>query len=101
MKNEYDELLDRLFSAARSRKPDTAAIEEHFETRLMARIEEQQSKQQLWFAWSWRLVPWFATIVLIVGIVSVIYDPLRSSDLFTAFDNGHEEYMTTSLLAGD
>ena len=100
MKNEYDELLDRLFLVARSRKPDTAAIEEHFETRLLARIKEQRSKQPLWFAWSWRLVPWFATIVIILGIVSVIYDHLGSSDLFTKFDNGYEEYMTTSLLTG-
>ena len=101
MKDEYDEQLDRLFLAARAIKPDTAEIEEYFETRLLARIEEQRGKQPSWFAWSWRLVPWFATIVIIVGLVSVIYDPLRTSDLFATFDNGHEEYMTTSLLAGD
>lgn len=101
MKNEYDEQLDRLFLAARSRKPDTAAIEEYFETRLLARLEEQRSKQTLWFAWSWRLVPWFATIVIIVGIVSVIYNPVRSSDLFASFNNGDEEYVTASLLAGE
>ena len=101
MENEYDAQLDRLFLAARSKKLDTAAIEEHFETRLMARIEEQQSKQQLWFAWSWRLVPWFVTIVIIIGIFSVIYDPQRSSDLFASLDNGDEEYVTASLLAGN
>lgn len=101
MENEYDEQLDRLFLAARSRKPDTAAIEEYFETRLLARIEEQLSKQTLWFAWSWRLVPWFATIVIIVGIVTAIYNPLKSSDLFASLDNGDEEYMTASLLAGE
>jgi len=101
MENEHDELLDRLFLEARSRKADTAAVEEHFETRLMARIEEQRNKQTLWFAWSWRLVPWFATIVIIVGIVSVIYNPLRSSDLFASLDNGDEESITTSLLVGE
>ncbi len=101
MKNEYDEQLDRLFLAARAIKPDTAEIEEYFETRLLARIEEQRSKQPLWFAWSWRLVPWFATVVIIIGIISVIYDPLRSGDLFASLDNGDEEYVTASLLAGD
>ena len=101
MENEYDEQLDRLFLAARSRKPDTAAVEEYFETRLMARIEEQRSKQPLWNAWSWRLVPWFATVVIIIGIVCAIYNPLRSSDLFASLDNGDEEYITASLLAGD
>jgi hypothetical protein len=101
MENEYDEQLDRLFLAARSRKPDTAAVEEYFETRLMAKIEERQSRQPLWNAWSWRLVPWFATVVIIIGIVSAIYNPLRSSDLFAFLDNGDEEFMTASLLAGD
>ena len=101
MENEYDELLERMFLAARSRKPDTATVEEYFETRLLARIEEQRSKQTLWNAWSWRLVPWFATVVIIIGIVSAIYNPLRSSDLFASLDNGDEEFMTASLLAGD
>ncbi len=100
MKDKHDELVDKLFAAARARKPDTAAIEAHFETRLLARLEEQQSSQTLWLAWTWRLIPWFATIVVIVGIGSVIYDPMRSSDLFAQFTNGYEEYLTTSLLAG-
>ena len=100
MKNEHDEQLDRLFLAARSIKPDTAEIEEYFETRLLARIEEQQSNLASWPVWTWRLIPWFATIVIIVGIGSVMYDPMRSSDLFAQFTNGYEEYLTTSLLAG-
>jgi len=101
MENEYDAQLDRLFLAARAIKPDTAAIEEYFETRLLAKIEEQRGKQPSWFAWSWRLVPWFVTIVIIIGIFSVIYDPQRSSDLFASLDNGDEEYVTASLLAGN
>ena len=101
MKNEHDEQLDRLFLAARSIKPDTAEIEEYFETRLLARIEEQRGKQPSWFAWSWRFVPWFAIVVIIIGIVNAVYDPLRSNDLFASLDNGDEEYMTASLLAGD
>ena len=100
MKDEQDKLLDKLFTAARSTRPDTAAIEDHFETRLLARIEEQRSSQTLWFAWAWRLIPWFATIVIVVGIGNVVLDPARSSDLFSTFTNGYEEYLTTSLLAG-
>src|SRR5690349_5921344 len=100
MKDKYDELLDKLFLAARSRKPDTAAIEAHFETRLLARIEEQRTSQASWPVWTWRLIPWFVTIAVIVGIGSIVYDPTRSSDLFATLTNGYEEYLTTSLLAG-
>jgi len=100
MKDKHDELLDELFLTVRSKKQDTAAIEANFETRLLAKIDEQQSSQTLWPFWTWRLIPWFATIVVIVGIGSVIFDPTRSSDLFAQFTNGYEDYLTTSLLAG-
>ena len=100
MNDKRDELLDQLFVAARSSKPDTAAIEAHFETRLLARMEEHRTGRALWPVWTWRLIPWFATIVIIVGIGSIVYDPLRSSDPFAQFTNGYEEYLTTSLLAG-
>ena|ERR1039457_3607378 len=100
MKDKQDELLDKLFMTVRSLKPDTASVEAHFETRLLARLEEQQSSQTLWPVWTWRLIPWFATIVVIVGIGSAMYDPLLSNDLFGHFTNGYEEYLTTSLLTG-
>jgi hypothetical protein len=100
MKNNHDEQLDQLFAALRSKKPDTATVEAHFETRLLARIEEQQGSQAAWFNWTWRLIPWFTTIVIIVGIGSVLYDPTRSGDLFAPLSNGYEDYLTTTLLAG-
>lgn len=100
MKDKHDELLDKLFLAVRSEKPDTAAVEDHFETRLLARIEEQQGSESLLPVWTWRLMPWFATIVVIVGIGAVVSDPARSSDLFATFTNGYEDFVATSLLAG-
>jgi hypothetical protein len=100
MKDKHDELLDKLFSTVRADKPDTAAVENHFETRLLARIEEQQGNEASLPVWTWRLMPWFATIVVMVGIGAVLYDPARSSDLFATFTNGYEEYVATSLLAG-
>ena len=57
MKNKYDDLLDRLLLAARLRKPDMAAIEEHFETRLMANLAERREGWRGWSAWAWRLLP--------------------------------------------
>ncbi len=101
MNDENDRLLDRLFEAARSVRPDTAAIEEHFETRLLGRMEEEQrSSQGSWSAWAWRLLPWFATIAVIVGIGSIACDPARSGDLFATLTGGYDEYLTASLLAG-
>jgi hypothetical protein len=75
MKDNHDELLDKLFLVARSIKPDTSAIEAHFESRLLARIiEEQRSSLALWPVWTWRLMPWFVIIVIIVEIGNMVYD---------------------------
>jgi hypothetical protein len=100
MKDDRDELLDRLFTAARSMKPDTAGVEEYFETRLLARIRERRNRQMEWATWSWRLVPIFTVIIVMIGIGGAVIDPARSGDLFASFTNGYEEYLTTSLLAG-
>ena len=100
MKDERDELLDNLFRTARTMKPDTAAVEEHFETRLMASIGERRNSQELWSFWIWRLVPVFSAMVIVLGIGSVFMDPGTSNDLSSLFINGYEEYLTTSLIAG-
>jgi hypothetical protein len=100
MRDGQDELPDRLFQAARAAGPETAAIEDRVETRLMARLEEQRSSRAAWFSRTWRLVPWFATIVILVGAGSICFDPARSTDLFAPFAGGCEEYLFASLLAG-
>jgi hypothetical protein len=100
MKDERDELLDQMFSAARARKPDFVSIEEHFETRLMANLAERRERGGWWSAWAWRLVPWFATIVIIVGAAGYLFDPGRSSDIFAMFA-GDDEYQVSSLFIGE
>ena len=100
MKDERDELLDELFRKARLMKPDTGSVEEHFETRLLAVMEEKRNDQALWSAWSWRLVPWLAIFVVIVGIGSFTIDPVRSSDLFATFSSSDDDYQITNMLAG-
>jgi lipopolysaccharide export LptBFGC system permease protein LptF len=98
MKDERDELLDQLFCTVRSMKPDTAAVEEHFETRLMAGLEERRESRALWSVWAWRLVPWFSIIVIIVAAGSVLIDPSRSGDMFAVFTGGDDEYQVSSLI---
>jgi lipopolysaccharide export LptBFGC system permease protein LptF len=97
MKDKRDELLDQLFRTVRTMKPDTAAAEEYFETRLMAGLEERRESRALWSAWAWRLVPWFSIIVIIVAAGSVLIDPGRSGDMFAVF-NGGDEYQVSSLI---
>jgi hypothetical protein len=81
-------------------KPDTAAIEEHFETRLLAGLRERRESRVGWSVWAWRLVPWFSIIVIIVAVGGVIIDPARSSDLFAMF-TGDDEYQVASLFIGE
>ncbi|HTP64088.1 MAG TPA: hypothetical protein VMJ66_01765 [Geobacteraceae bacterium] len=100
MKDERDELLDRLFSAARMKKLDFADTGDYFETRLMATLAERREGRRTWSAWSWRLVPWFATLVIIIGIAGYLFDTGRSGDLFATF-TGDDEYQVSSLVAGE
>ncbi len=100
MKDDRDELLDRLFQAARGRKADTCVMEEHFETRLMARLAERREGRGAWSAWAWRLAPWFATVAILVGVAGYLFDPGRANDL-SAMYNGTYEYQVSSLYFGE
>jgi hypothetical protein len=68
MKSE--EYLNRLFAAARTAPPDTAAVEYGFETRLLARLRSERESNLSWAVWSWRLMPALATLVIAVGVWS-------------------------------
>lgn len=60
-----DEPLDRLFAAVRANPPDTARAEFAFETRLLARVRAESKSS--WYAWAWRLCPYFAALALAAG----------------------------------
>lgn len=61
-------MSDKLFKAARATKPDTSRVEYGFETRLLARLRTERSQPVAWFAWTWKLMPVFAAVVLALGI---------------------------------
>jgi hypothetical protein len=61
-----DETLERLFHAAREEHCDTSRFEYAFETRFLARLREDRSFGL--FAWAWKLTPFFAAVVLAVGL---------------------------------
>ena len=100
MKDERDELLERLFSAARRKNPDIAVTGDYFETRLMATLAKRREGRGSWSVPAWRLIPWFAAIFIVVGITGYLLDPGRSGDLFAAF-SGDDEYQVSSLIAGE
>jgi len=74
-----DDKLNRLFAAARQSKPDTARVEFGFETRLAARLRAERGRPALWAAWTWRLMPAFAAVVLALGVWN--YAALVETDL--------------------
>lgn len=100
MNHNEDENLDRLFAAARPFSPDTSEQENHFETRVMARILEQRSPRTMWLSWVWRFIPAFAVVVVILGAATLITETNRSPDILAAIVNGHEHQLITSYLTG-
>ncbi len=100
MRDDRDEFVDRLFRAGRARRVDFAPLEEHFETRLMAGIAERRETRGMWSAWAWRLVPWFAALLIMVGASGLILERGRSGDLFATFA-GDDEFQVSSLFMGE
>jgi hypothetical protein len=65
MNTEHDRRLEALFAAARANPTDTGSAEFAFETRLLARIQEERSTSV--FCWAWKLAPYFAALALAAG----------------------------------
>jgi hypothetical protein len=61
-----DEQLDALLRAARDDAPDTARADYAFETRLAARLRAERNES--WFAWAWRLSPFFAALAVATAV---------------------------------
>jgi hypothetical protein len=101
MNDNADERLDRLFAAARTVPVDTFALEEHFETRLMARLGERRREGIPWYAVMWRMVPLFAGLVAVIAVYGTNFKPSFSGDLFAAISSGQEEYLAQNILTGE
>jgi hypothetical protein len=83
--DKHDDPLDRLFAAARRAPVDTSRAELGFETRLMARLREQRAAAIPWFAWTWRLAPVYAAIVIALGIWTWATPDISSNEWTVAF----------------
>jgi hypothetical protein len=101
MKPDSDERLDKLFALARSGQPDASTRQDHFETRVMARLRERRQTTSPWYFLAWRMIPIFAVIAAISAVCSMTFTPSHSGDLFAAISSGQEEYLANSYLTGE
>jgi hypothetical protein len=96
-----DDELNKLLRAARDAAPDTSRLEYGFETRLLARIRGERAKADApIFAWAWRLTPWFAGVVVALGVWAW-YSPAPDPEAVanSAEDNGAlVEYFTGNSI---
>lgn len=102
MKEYTDESLDRLFAAGRSDAIDTSNLEEHFETRLMARIAERSERRSAWFQPVWRMIPVFAVLTVLIAVGSITFTETHpDDDLFASITSGQDDLMARSYLSGE
>lgn len=96
-----DQQLDALLRATRDHRPATEKAEYGFETRLAARLREEQ--RSAWIGLGWRLSPFFAALVLAAAAwcyqsVSLDADPTYALD---AFRSGGTSALTAWLPESD
>ena len=102
MRDERDSRLDELFDVARRATPDTAKLEEHFETRFMARLTERRSTAPAtWQLLVWRMIPAFAALAIVLLACSFTMNPARNGDPFVAITSGYDEQMAKNYLLGE
>jgi len=105
MKNDpsdpSDVRLDSLFAAVREAGYRGLEVEHGFETRLMARIRAGRERRSPFFLWTWRLMPAFLSIVVLMGIWVFISESHSSVDLSAITRIGNEDSTVVAFLAGD
>jgi hypothetical protein len=100
MNEDIDKKLDNLFATARRFRPNTSRLENQFEKRLMAIIQEKRPFLSSWFFWEVRLVPVFAVLVLILSVITVITDAHRSQDILLSIARNQEYQFIVRYLIG-
>jgi hypothetical protein len=93
-----DDKLDNLFAAAREVKPDTARAEYSFETRLMAHLRSERERALPWYAFTWKLIPTFAAVVVALGVWTFIDS--GTGGLQSAITGDHDETTLAAFFTG-
>ena len=96
-----DNDLDRLFAAARKAELYKTEREYGFETRVFARIREKRMENRPFLFWAWRLMPFFALVVICLAIWLSFFEPSHASELIAGAGSGYEDAVVVSYLAGE
>jgi len=96
-----DERLDGLFAAARKAELYDPRSEYGLESRVMAKIRAEREKQMPFNVWAWRLIPFFLSVVVLLGIWIHMSESLYTTDLTAVANIGNEETMMTASLTGE
>jgi len=99
--NPEDNDLDRLFAAARKAELYKTEREYGFETRVLARIRAKRTENRLFLFWSWRLMPFFALVVICLAIWLSFFEASHASDLLAGSESGYEDAVAVAYLAGE
>jgi hypothetical protein len=93
-----DERLDKLFAATRGVKPDTSRAEYGFETRLLAKLRAERDQALPWYAFAWKLIPAFATVVVALGVWT--FTVSNAVDLQSAITGDRDENALANVFTG-
>jgi len=96
-----DAKLDMLFTAARKAQLYPLEREYGFETRVMARIRAERESQRSFLLWEWRLIPFFVSLIIFLGIWTYASESRPTIDLSALTHSGNEEAVLTAYLAGE
>ena len=96
-----DDNLDNLFAAARKAELYEEKRECGFEARVRARILKERKENRLFLFWAWRLIPFFASVLLCLAIWISFSEPSYGSDLIAGAGIGNEDAMIVAYLAGE
>jgi len=96
-----DDILERLFAAARKSQPHDANLEYGFETRVMAKITAQRGGQKPFYSWAWRLIPALVVAVMMMGAWTYIIEHKQFIDFSSIAGINNEETMLVASLTGE
>jgi hypothetical protein len=98
--SKQDNDLEKLFKTAKVVRPDVQEVEAGLESRISARLREENGKEALLSVWTWRLAPIMAIPLLILIMISAFLEFQNSRDLFSPID-AYERAQINRYLTGE
>lgn len=95
-----DDKLNSLFAEASKAAFYDTALENGFETRLIARVRETRGDHMSFLLWAWRLIPVFLSVIIFLGVWYYLSKPNQGIDLSALAGTGTEENMLVAYLTG-